>query len=41
VGRLDEARAARNLVARWHPASDPDQATSDPADEGPPDKPTW
>src|SRR5512133_300160 len=41
VGRLDEARAARNLVARWHPPSEPDQAASDPADEGPPDKPTW
>ena len=41
VGRLDEARAARQLVARWHPSSEPDQAASDPADEGPPDKPTW
>ena len=41
VGRLDEARAARSLVARWHPPSEPDQAASDPADEGPPDKPTW
>jgi glycine dehydrogenase subunit 2 len=41
VGRLDEARAARNLVARWHSPSEPDQAASDPADEGPPDKPTW
>jgi glycine dehydrogenase subunit 2 len=41
VGRLDEARAARNLVARWHPTSEPDQAASDPADEGPADKPTW
>jgi glycine dehydrogenase subunit 2 len=41
VGRLDEARAARQLVARWHPPSEPDQAASDPDDEGPPDKPTW
>jgi glycine dehydrogenase subunit 2 len=41
VGRLDEARAARSLVARWHPPSEPDQSASDPADEGPPDKPTW
>jgi glycine dehydrogenase subunit 2 len=40
VGRLDEARAARTLVARWHPPPEPDQAGSDPADEGPPDKPT-
>jgi glycine dehydrogenase subunit 2 len=40
VGRLDEARAARSLVARWHPPSEPDQAASDPADEGPPEKPT-
>jgi glycine dehydrogenase subunit 2 len=40
VGRLDEARAARNLIARWHPPSDPAQTTSDPADEGPPEKPT-
>jgi glycine dehydrogenase subunit 2 len=40
VGRLDEARAARNLIARWHPSSDPAQSTSDPADEGPADKPT-
>jgi glycine dehydrogenase subunit 2 len=40
VGRLDEARAARSLVARWHPPSEPDQSASDPADEGPPDKPT-
>jgi hypothetical protein len=36
VGRLDEARAARNLIVRWHPPSDPAQSTSDPADEGPP-----
>jgi glycine dehydrogenase subunit 2 len=41
VGRLDEARAARQLVARWHPPSEPDQSAYDPADEGPPDKPTW
>jgi glycine cleavage system P protein (glycine dehydrogenase) subunit 2 len=41
VGRLDEARAARSLIARWHPPSEPDQSASDPADEGPPDKPTW
>ncbi|HET9559120.1 MAG TPA: hypothetical protein VFS70_18420, partial [Actinomycetota bacterium] len=40
VGRLDEARAARNLIARWHPPSDPAQTTSDPADQGPPEKPT-
>ena len=40
VGRLDEARAARTLVARWHPPSEPDSAGSDPADEGPPGKPT-
>jgi glycine dehydrogenase subunit 2 len=40
VGRLDEARAARNLIARWHPPSDPTQSASDPADEGPPEKPT-
>ena len=40
VGRLDEARAARTLVARWHPPPEPDQAGSDPDDEGPPDKPT-
>jgi hypothetical protein len=40
VGRLDEARAARTLVARWHPPPEPDQAGSDPADEGPSDKPT-
>ncbi len=40
VGRLDEARAARVLVARWHPPSEPDQAGSDPADQGPEDKPT-
>ncbi|HKO84209.1 MAG TPA: aminomethyl-transferring glycine dehydrogenase subunit GcvPB, partial [Actinomycetota bacterium] len=33
VGRLDEARAARQLVARWHPPSEPDQVGSDPADE--------
>jgi glycine dehydrogenase subunit 2 len=40
VGRLDEARAARTLVARWHPPSESEQAGSDPDDEGPPDKPT-
>jgi glycine dehydrogenase subunit 2 len=40
VGRLDEARAARQLVARWHPPSEPDQAASDPDDEGPAAKPT-
>jgi glycine dehydrogenase subunit 2 len=40
VGRLDEARAARTLVARWHPPPEPEQAGSDPEDEGPPDKPT-
>ena len=40
VGRLDEARAARTLVARWHPPAEPDQAASDPADEGPAEKPT-
>jgi glycine dehydrogenase subunit 2 len=40
VGRLDEARAARTLVARWHPPSEQDQAGSDPDDQGPPDKPT-
>jgi glycine dehydrogenase subunit 2 len=40
VGRLDEARAARTLVARWHPPSEPDQSGSDPGDEGPEDKPT-
>ncbi len=40
VGRLDEARAARQLVVRWHPPSEPNQAGADPADEGPPDKPT-
>jgi glycine dehydrogenase subunit 2 len=40
VGRLDEARAARTLVARWHPPAEPDQAGSDPADQGPADKPT-
>jgi hypothetical protein len=40
VGRLDEARAARTLVARWHPPSEPDQSGSDPGDEGPDDKPT-
>jgi glycine dehydrogenase subunit 2 len=40
VGRLDEARAARTLVARWHPPPTPEQAGSDPEDEGPPDKPT-
>jgi glycine dehydrogenase subunit 2 len=40
VGRLDEARAARSLVARWHPPSELDEAASDPADEGPPEKPT-
>jgi glycine dehydrogenase subunit 2 len=41
AGRLDEARAARSLVTRWHPPSDPDQTTSDEADAGPPDKPTF
>jgi glycine dehydrogenase subunit 2 len=40
VGRLDEARAARQLVARWHPPSEPDQAASDPDDAGPAEKPT-
>jgi hypothetical protein len=40
VGRLDEARAARSLVVRWHPPSESNQAGADPADEGPPDKPT-
>jgi glycine dehydrogenase subunit 2 len=40
VGRLDEARAARTLVARWHPPPQPDQAGSDPANQRPPDKPT-
>jgi glycine dehydrogenase subunit 2 len=40
VGRLDEARAARSLVVRWHPPSEPNQAGADPADEGPSDKPT-
>jgi hypothetical protein len=27
-------------VVRWHPPSEPNQAGADPADEGPPDKPT-
>jgi glycine dehydrogenase subunit 2 len=40
VGRLDEARAARSLVTRWHPPSESEQAGSDPDDEGPPEKPT-
>jgi glycine dehydrogenase subunit 2 len=40
VRRLDEARAARHLVARWHPPTEPDQAASDPADAGPEEKPT-
>ena len=40
VGRLDEARAARTLVARWHPPAEPEQAGSDPEDEGPAAKPT-
>jgi glycine dehydrogenase subunit 2 len=40
AGRLDEARAARSLVTRWHPPSVPDQAASDEEDAGPPDKPT-
>jgi hypothetical protein len=40
VGRLDEARAARTLVTRWHPPPQPDQAGSDPANQRPPDKPT-
>jgi glycine dehydrogenase subunit 2 len=31
VGRLDEARAARQLVVRWHPPSQPSQAGTDPA----------
>jgi glycine dehydrogenase subunit 2 len=41
VRRLDEARAARRLVARWHPADD-ERGTngSDPAGEGPARKPT-
>jgi glycine dehydrogenase subunit 2 len=41
AGRLDEARAARSLVTRWHPPSEPGQAASDEADAGPPDKPTF
>jgi hypothetical protein len=40
VGRLDEARAARTLIARWHPPAESGRAGSDPDDEGPPDKPT-
>jgi glycine dehydrogenase subunit 2 len=40
AGRLDEARAARSLVARWHPPAEPDQAGSDPDDAGPAEKPT-
>jgi glycine dehydrogenase subunit 2 len=40
VGRLDEARAARTLVTRWHPPAEPDQAGSDPQDAGPEEKPT-
>ena len=40
VRRLDEARAARTLIARWHPPAEPDQAASDAADEGPAEKPT-
>jgi glycine dehydrogenase subunit 2 len=40
VGRLDEARAARSLVTRWHPPTEPGEAGSDPADAGPPEKPT-
>ncbi|HEV8648518.1 MAG TPA: aminomethyl-transferring glycine dehydrogenase subunit GcvPB [Actinomycetes bacterium] len=40
VRRLDEARAARRLVARWHPPSEPEEAGSDPADAGPEEKPT-
>jgi glycine dehydrogenase subunit 2 len=40
VGRLDEARAARQLVVRWHPPPQPGQAGTDPTDQGPPDKPT-
>jgi glycine dehydrogenase subunit 2 len=40
VGRLDEARAARRLVTRWHPPSEPGDAGSDPQDAGPAAKPT-
>ncbi|HYT25399.1 MAG TPA: hypothetical protein VEP73_02795, partial [Actinomycetota bacterium] len=48
VARLDEARAARHLVARWHPPPEPEEAGqgprvasgSDPSDAGPEEKPT-
>src|SRR4029450_4168412 len=38
VGRLDEARAARNLIARWHPQSDPARTPPAPP-AGPPTPP--
>jgi len=41
VRRLDEARAARRLVARWHAGGEEDQVRGvDAADEGPTGRPT-
>jgi glycine dehydrogenase subunit 2 len=41
IRRPDEAKAARQLVARWHPPAGPQVSGSDPADEGPDPKPTY
>jgi glycine dehydrogenase subunit 2 len=40
IRRPDEARAARQLIARWHPPAEPQTSGSDPDDEGPERKPT-
>jgi len=40
VGRLDEARAARTLLTRWHPPPEPPQASPDPHHQHPPNNPT-
>jgi glycine dehydrogenase subunit 2 len=40
VRRLDEARAARRLITRWHDPAEQQVAGSDPEDAGPSAKPT-